>query len=62
MACCYLRKIGDPINENITISEVSDHSRIAAFTCINKVFDFVREKHNLLLEVTLHIWSDECAG
>ena len=50
-------------NENITIiSEASDHSRIAAFTCINKVFDFVREKHNLPLEVTLHTWSDECAG
>ena len=33
-ACCYLRKDGDLINENITIiSEASDHSRIAAFKC-----------------------------
>ena len=62
-ACCYLRKDGDVFNENITIiSEASDHSRIAAFTCINKVFDFVREKHNFPPEVTLHIWSDGCAG
>ena len=59
-ACYY---DGGLINENITIiSETSDHSRTAAFTCINKVFDFVREKHNLLPEVTLHIWSDGCAG
>ena len=62
-ACRYLRKDGDLINENITIiSEASDHSCIVAFTCINKVFDFVQEKHNLPPEVTLHIWSDECAG
>ena len=62
-ACCYLLKDGDLINENITIiSEASDHSRIAAFTCINKVFHFVREKHNLPPEVTLHIWSDGFAG
>ena len=62
-ACCYLRKDCDRINENTTIiSKASDHSRNAAFTCINKVFDFVREKHNLPLEVTLHIWSDVCAS
>ena len=61
--CCYLRKDGDLINENITIiSEASDYSRIVAFRCINKVFDFVREKHNLPPEVTLHIWSDGWAG
>ena len=62
-ACCYLRKDGDLINENITTtSEASDHSRIAAFTCINKVFDFVWEKHNFPPEVTFHIWSGGCAG
>ena len=61
--CCYLRKDGDLINENnVIISEASDHLRIAAFTCISKVLDFVREKHNLPSEVTLHIWSDGCAG
>ena len=55
-ACRYLRKDGDLINENITIiSEASDHSCIVAFTCINKVFDFVQEKYNLPPEVTLHI-------
>ena len=52
-ASCYLRKDVDLINENIsTISEASDHSRIVAVTCISKVFDFVREKHNLPTEVT----------
>ena len=62
-ACCYLRRDGDLNNENITIiSEPSNHSRIAGFTCINKVFEFVREKHNLPPEVTSHIWSDGCAG
>ena len=61
-ACCYLRKDGDLINKDITIiSEASDHSRIAAYTCINKVFDFVREKHYLPPKRTLHIWSDGCA-
>ena len=62
-ASCYLRKDVDIINENISIiSEASDHSRIVAVTRISKVFDFVREKHNLPPEVTLHIWSDGCAG
>ena len=56
-ACCYLRDdTGKIINENVTvISEASDHSRIAAFSCVNKVFDFIREKHNLPLKVTLHV-------
>ena len=62
--CCYLRDTGKKlINENVTvISEASDHSRIAAFSCINKVFQLLCEKHNLPLKVTLHIWSDGCAG
>ena len=59
----FTDKDDDLINENITIiSEASDHSHIAAFTCINKVFGFVLEKHNLPPEVTLHIWIDGCAG
>ena len=62
-ACCYFRKDGDLINDNyLIISEASDHLRIAAFTCISQVFNFVREKHNLPPEVILHIWSDGCAG
>ena len=59
----FTDKDGDLNNENITIiSEASDHSRIAPFTCINKVFGFVLEKHNLSPEVTLHIWIDGCAS
>ena len=63
-ACCYLRDAEEKlVNENVVVvSEASDHSRIAAFTCINKVFNFVREKHELPLKVTLHVWSDGCAG
>ena len=61
--CCYLRKDGGLINENnLIISEASDHLRIAAFTCISEVFDFVREKHKLPPEVNLHIWSNGCSG
>lgn len=60
-ACGYLRVNGKFINENFTIvSEASDHSRIVAFSCINKVFGFIGEKHNLTLPIILHIWSDEC--
>ena len=56
-ACCYLCDAGGKlINENVTvISEASDHSRIAAFSCINTVFQFVCEKDNLPLKVILHI-------
>ena len=43
------------------ISEASDHSQIAAFFCVNKVFIFVRKKHNLPLKVTLYVWSNGCA-
>ena len=43
-ACCYLCKECDLINENISIiSEAKDHSRIAAFIFISKVFDFGRK-------------------
>ena len=61
-ACCYLRDAGGKlINENVmVISEASDHSKIAAFSCVSNVFQFVR--HNLPLKVTLHIWSDGYAA
>ena len=63
-ACRYLRDAEEKlVNENVVVvSEASYHSRIAAFTCINKVFNFVREKHELPLKVTLHVWSDGCTG
>ena len=56
-ACSHLCDAGGKlINENVTvISEASDHSRIAAFSCINTVFQFVCEKDNLPLKVILHI-------
>ena len=63
-ACCYLKgEDGKLVNENVAVvSEASDHSRIAAFTCINKVFNHIRDKHDLPLSVTLYIWSDGCAA
>ena len=63
-ACCFLLDAEEKlVNENVVVVfEASDHSRIAAFTCINKVFNFVHEKHELPLKVTLHVWSDGCAG
>ena len=62
-ACCYLKgEDGKLVNENVAVvSEASDHSRIAVFTCINKVFNNIRDKHDLPLSVTLYIWSDGCA-
>ena len=64
-ACCYLKSISDvTCKESITItSESSDHSRSAALTCVMKVIEFVREKHqHLPLKVNAHIWSDGCAA
>ena len=62
--CCYLREPdGKLVNENVTvISEASDHLPIATFSCVNKVFNFACEKHNLPLKVTLHVWSYGCTG
>ena len=63
-ACCYLHDAEEKlVNKNVTvISEASDYSRVAAFSCVNKVFTFVCEKHNLPLTVTLNVWSDSCTG
>ena len=44
-ACGYLRVNGKIMKGDVTmVSEGSGHSYIAAFSCINKVFDFIREK------------------
>ena len=62
-ACCYIRsEDGKLANENVTVvSKASDHSRIAAFTCVNKVLTFMREKYDLPSGITLHVWSDGCS-
>ena len=63
-ACCYIRgEDGKLANENVTVvSEASDHSRIAAFTCVNKVLNFMREKYDLPSGIILHVWSDGCSA
>ena len=45
-ACCYTRGIdGTLLNENFTVtSEATDHSRIAAFSCINLIIDSLHKK------------------
>ena len=60
-ACVYhLDSIGDLVKRPITVvSESSDHSRIAALTCIDFVIKEV-EKHMKLTKAV--IWSDECAA
>ena len=43
-ACCYTRGIDDTLlNENFT-SEATDHSRIAAFSCISLIIDSLQKK------------------
>ena len=46
------------------ISGASDHSRIAAHTCVVKIIDQVVSGNIALFgeEVPLHIWSDGCAA
>ena len=57
-ACCYTRGIdGTLLNENFTVtSEATDHSRIAAFSCINLI------KDSLQNHPVFYIWSDGCAS
>ena len=38
-------------------SESSDHSRIAAFSCVNKIIKLMEEKINPIKNVI--VWSDE---
>ena len=60
----YFTKDGDIVNENFTVaSEASDHSRVAALSCWLRVLSCLCEKYpDLLRSLTLHIWSDGCAG
>ena len=45
-ACCYTRKIdGTLLSKNFTVtSEATNHSRIAAFSCINLIIDSLQKK------------------
>ena len=64
-ACCYLRDVENKvISESVTIaSELSDHSRAAAITCILKIIDHLREKHqHLPLKINAVIWGDVCSA
>ena len=62
--CCYVKgEYVKLVNKTVVvISEASDHSHIAAFTCLNKVLNFMHEKYNLQLCITLHVWSDGCSA
>ena len=63
--CCYLRDSEDnSVSESITItSELPDHSRAPAITCVSKVFENVREnRQHLPLQINVFVWSDGCAA
>lgn len=65
-ACCYLRGPDQElINENITItSESSDHSRIAAHTCVLRVIEELMKSFKDMFSETIpiYVWSDGCAS
>ena len=65
-ACCYTRGIdGTLLNENFTVtSEATDHSRIAAFSCINLIIDWLQKKFPSQFNnyPMFYTWSDGCAS
>ena len=65
-ACCYTHGIdGTLLNENLTvISEVTDHPRIAAFSCTNLIIDSLQKKFPSHFNnyPVLYTWSDGCAS
>ena len=65
-ACCYSRGIdGTLLNENFTVtSEVTDCSRLAAFSCINLIIDSLQKKFPSQFNNSpvFYIWSDGCAS
>ena len=62
--CCYTRGIdGTLSNENFTVtSEAIDHSRIAAFSCVNLIIDSLQKKFPSQYNNCPVIWSDGCAS
>ena len=64
MACRYTRGIdGTLLNENFTVtSKATDHSRIAAFSCINLIIDSLQKKFPSQFNnyPVFYIWSDGC--
>ena len=61
-ACCYTRDSEGELKKHcfVIISDSSDHSRIAAHTCISRV---VRELKRIYGYVDhVHLWSDGCAS
>jgi len=60
-ACCYFRgDNGETVSKNITVtSNATDHSRIAAHTCIMKV---IEELSKTVKITKIHVWSDGCSA
>ena len=61
-ACCYYKaEEGKQMKYPVTItSESSDHSRIAAFSCVNKIIKLMEEKIKPIKKVI--VWSDGMAA
>ena len=66
MAFCYTPVIdGTLLNENFTVtSEATNHSQIAAFSCINLIIDSLQKKFlsQFNNNPVFYIWSDGCAS
>ena len=64
--CCYLHANNRQlIHKDITVaSEASNHSRIAAYTCIMKIINKVLDLHSEMFtdEIPRIIWGDGCAA
>ena len=64
--CCYLHANNRQlINKDITVaSEASNHSRIAAYTCIMRIINKVLDLHSEMFtdEIPRIIWGDGCAA
>ena len=62
-ACVYYRKDGELKSLNtVVVSESTDHSRIAAHSCVETVINYAKQKLNLLQPLNIHIISDGCAA
>ena len=64
-ACCYYRSINSSHLENVPItitSESSDHSRNAAFSCVNMIIQYMQKKTHPENINKVFVWSDGCAS
>ena len=60
-ACCYKKEANKLLKKSLVIvSELTDHSRFAAHTCITRIIEEMSSE--VQGDITVHIWSDGCAS